>query len=336
MPPGIARKDPVPRLSILIPALGDCFELTLASVLQHQPDDSEVLVVHSQPYDDPYHLSGDVCFVPMLHATQTVELLNTGFEAARSGIVHVVQSGLEVTTGWTDEVEELFDDEQVATVAPVIVDAETGDRVWSAGLGYSRFGSSYPNAAGRAISGRHPLPENIIGPTQAAGFYRRSWWRLVRWNETLGDDFADTHFNLTLAALGATTRLARHCILSSVEPQGLAVDRPFGFSTARLAERLFWSHRRHAASWSAIGLRTAYMLAESVLALPSHRSITGLLGRIAGLLDRTSAAAFQSHVAELSTRLAEEHALAESSTTLSFDAARKHRSPSAATKKRAA
>src|SRR5687768_12308563 len=138
---GIARKDPVPRLSILIPALRDSreFEYTLASVLQNRPDECEVLVAHAFPYDDPYRLSGEVCFLPVLEAKQAVTLLNAGFEAACSRIIHVVQCGLEVDEGWTDEALEAFDDPRVASATPLVVDA-TRTKLWSAGVGYSRWG----------------------------------------------------------------------------------------------------------------------------------------------------------------------------------------------------
>jgi len=55
----------VPRLSIVIPCLGGAaeFDATLVSVLQHRPADCEVLVIHNEPYDDPYALGHEVRFV---------------------------------------------------------------------------------------------------------------------------------------------------------------------------------------------------------------------------------------------------------------------------------
>lgn len=324
----------MPRLSILIPALGDGdFEDTLASVLQHRPDDSEVIVAHARPYDDPYRLSGEVCFVARPKARQKVELLNAGFEAARSSIVHVVQCGLTVGEGWTEPAIECFEDEQIASVAPVIIDADSPRRVVAAGQAHSSWGRVSASAAGRKLN-RKLLSSDIIGPTLAAGFYRRSWWRRIRWDESLGDDFADAHFNLTIAELGGQTALASECILRSADHTGLAADQPYGFITARQAERLFWSHLRHGPPLAIVS-RAVLMLVEALLAFPSPRAITGLLGRLAGLLSRTKAQAFRTHVEELATRLAEE-AEAGASATLSLVEARQKRIKHAPSKKQAA
>ena len=53
------------RLSIIVPLTGDLkpFEDTLVSVLENQPERSEVVVVLNEPYDDPYQLRGEVEFV---------------------------------------------------------------------------------------------------------------------------------------------------------------------------------------------------------------------------------------------------------------------------------
>jgi hypothetical protein len=297
----------VPRLSILIPALGEgCeFEDTLASVLQHRPDDCEVIVAHSQPYDDPYHLAGEVCFVPDPSASRLVELLNVGFEAACSSIVHVLRCGLTVEQGWTEPALECFDDESIATVAPVILAATAPYRIQSAGLGYSRRGQVFAEHAGRT-SLKKLRSSHFIGPTLAAGFYRRSGWRLVRWDEAYGDEFADAHYNLTLAELGASTMLASECVVHSHRPMGLSVDEPYGFRTACRAETLFWSHSSQQRTGAAIAGRVALMLGEALLALPSPQCITGLVGRAAGLLSQAHSVRHKLRIAELHNRLADE------------------------------
>jgi hypothetical protein len=325
----------VPRLSILIPALDGDFEDTLASVLQHRPDDSEVIVAHARPYDDPYQLSGEVCFVARRHASQQVELLNAGFEAARSSIVHVVQCGLTVADGWTDAAIEHFEQERTASVVPVIVAAESPERIVSAGLGYTRGGRVFACSAGRPLD-RKRVSSDAIGPTIAAGFYRRSWWRLVRWDESLGDDFADAHFNLTIAALGGQTVLEPECQLRDVDCGTLAADEPYGFRTARQAERLFWSHTQSLRTVGTVSLRVLRMLGEAVLALPSPRAVTGMLGRLTGLAGGAQSSAFRAHLEELTERLAASEAQAAAASTLSLDEARRRRSKPANIKKQAA
>jgi len=328
----------VPRLSIVIPCLRDSreFEDTLASVLQNRPDDCEVLVPHAQDYADPYRLKGEVGFLPVPGARRIVTLLNAGFDAARSAIIHVVQCGLEVDDFWTDAPLAFFADESVATVAPVIVDAQSRDRVLSAGLGYSRRGRHFAMSAGKKLSAGRGLETNIIGPTLAAGFYRRSWWRLVRWDESMGDEFADAHFNIALARLGATTRLEPTCIVRAARPLGIAIDEPFGFAASRRAERLFWSHTNSSASGGTIALRAALSLIEAVAALPSPRALTGLLGRLAGLLDRSAIHAVRQRLEDLEARLAAEKARSHHA-TISLETVREYRrEKQLAAKKRAA
>ena len=70
------KDRPVPRLSIVIPCLGGAadFDGTLVSVLQNRPADCEVLVLHTEPYDDPYGLRNEVRF--MESRGSLVDLLN--------------------------------------------------------------------------------------------------------------------------------------------------------------------------------------------------------------------------------------------------------------------
>ena len=55
----------MPRLSIVIPVLGNVegLEDTLVSVLENRPVDCQIVVVLNRPYDDPYDLKDEVCFV---------------------------------------------------------------------------------------------------------------------------------------------------------------------------------------------------------------------------------------------------------------------------------
>jgi hypothetical protein len=327
----------VPRLSILIPCLGDCreFENTLASVLQNRPDDCEILVAHVQDYHDPYHLRGEVCFLPVPEARSLVALLNAGFEAARSGIIHVLQCGMEVEEHWTEQAVEQLGDPQVASVAPLLVDVQTGSRLISAGLSYSRWGRRQAVAAGKSLASYRPNADELLGPTLAAGFYRRSWWRIARWDDTFGDAFADVHYGLTLRALGGQTLLATDCVIRSEKDRGWAADEPFDFATARSAERLFACHAQQPITTATRAFRALLMGVEAVAALPSPRAVTGLLGRVAGLLGHSPAADFAVRLAELRAKLAAEQA-AETEATIPFPVVHERRSSPGMPQRRAA
>jgi hypothetical protein len=312
---------------VLIPCLSDprAFENSLASVLQNRPDDCEVLVAHACEYYDPYRLAGEVCFLHVPEARTIVSLLSAGFEAARSSIVHVLQCGLEVEEGWTDAALRRFDDEQVATVIPVITEAKRPDRMASAGLAYSRRGRVSAARAGRRLSSPEEQGVDIVGPTLAAGFYRRSWWRLVRWDDSMGDDFADAQLNLSLAKLGAITVLEPSCLIRAEAPVRPAADEPCGFLAARRAERLFWRQSQQAPSAGSITWRVALSLAEALLAMPSPRAATGLMGRMAGMFSSGDRRAYQQRMAQLAERLSVEKTEAEQAATVPFEAALRRR-----------
>jgi hypothetical protein len=309
----------------------------LASVLQNRPDDCEILVAHVQDYSDPYGLQNEVCFLSVPHARSQVELLNAGFEAARSGIIHVLQCGLEVDDAWTDQAMEQLSDAALASVIPVIVDRSGNSRIVSAGIGYSRLGRRFAVGAGRQLKTHNLADASAVGPTLQGGFYRRSWWRLVRWDGSLGDAFADVQHALTLKALGAQTAIAKECVIRSEKPSSIAPDEPLDFTTARAAERLYWRYAGEEVSRGTLAMRVALSFVEALAALPSPRAVTGLLGRMAGWWSRPRGAEFQTRLAELRAKLQAEQAEAEAVATLAF-VSRPARSPatSPVAKRRAA
>jgi len=126
----------VPRLLIVIPVLGESRQLddTLLSVLENRPANCEILVVHDEPYLDPYELSDEVRFVEVAHGS-LAECLNQGFAASRSPVVHVIACGVEVRPGWVDIAMRHFDNPDTGSVAAVLVEKDD-DRsiILSAGL----------------------------------------------------------------------------------------------------------------------------------------------------------------------------------------------------------
>jgi hypothetical protein len=326
----------VPRLSILIPSLGDCseFEDTLASVLQNRPDDCEILVAHAQPYDDPYHLTPEVCFLHVPGADSRVKLLNAGFEASRSAIVHVLAHGVEVEEYWAESALEAFDDDQIAAAAPIIVDRHAPSHVLCAGMAYTRWGRVYAIES-KDLQSVDLARTPFVGPSLQAGFYRRSWWRRVRWDEAFGDCFADVHLQLTLAALGAKSVAVPTSIVRAEAFAGCPADRPYGLHEARQAERLYWKHATSSWSLAATCPRVALHAIEALLALPSHRALTGWIGRAVGLLS-TGQQAERERIEQLRDRLQAQQQEAEAATTLPLSSHARRPSTTAPSRKRAA
>ena len=131
---GRLRMVLVARLSCIIPCTGntEALERTLVSVLERRPDECEVLVVLTAPYDDPYKLEGEIQFVQAPAEAGLIGCLNLGIAAAKAPVVHLLASGLEVDTGWIERALAHFEDPRVAAVAPAIFDIADRGRLITA------------------------------------------------------------------------------------------------------------------------------------------------------------------------------------------------------------
>ena len=106
----LTKDSVVVQLSIVIP-MSQCmeaFEATLASVLRNRPEHSEILVVSSGDYDDPYALSDEVSFLATPPGTGLLTLINTGLRYAQGEIIHLLLCGAEVEEGWTESALQHF------------------------------------------------------------------------------------------------------------------------------------------------------------------------------------------------------------------------------------
>ena len=274
------------RLSIIIPlwADNDSFEDTLASVLQNRPADCEVLVVHSQAYDDPYDLAGEVRFVAVPQDASSSQVINAGCRAAQGDIVHVLQPGVLATDGWTAAALASFHDPQVCAVAPLLVDEVDDDRIVAAGLRYTRGGRRLCHGAGVTRSEiSRVLRRAIVGPGLFAGFYRRWTWEAIGgFCERLDVNWADVDFALSLRSLGYQAVLEPDSVMRA-SPTAV-LDAPLSFRAGRGAERVFW---RHAAAngWLASLVCHPFTVFGSLLKHANRgRAYAHLLGRLSALL----------------------------------------------------
>jgi hypothetical protein len=262
----------------LIPFLGnrDSLENTLASVLQNRPEDAEIVVALGQEYDDPYQLGEEVRFVGADAATGLIPVLNRGFEACRAPIVHTLACGAAVCDGWADQALKRFVDRRVASVAPLIVQAEEPQRIWAAGLEYLS-GESRPRGQGVLADSLASVGGRLIGPSIVAGFYRRAALGDGRlpFDPELGPSFADADLALRLFEAGYSTACEPESLVLQPQPPA----RAGGWRHARQAERLFW---RHAHEHGRVRSLAAHLLAvarEFVRSAPHPRAFAQLGGR---------------------------------------------------------
>lgn len=269
------------RLSIVIPCLGACeqFEDTLASVLQHRPDRSEIIVVHRRPYADPYHLQGEVQF-SHVDSPLLVDLINDAAQDARGEVIHVLASGTEVKDGWTHAALRHFADPRVATVAPLVLKLASPGRIETMGVRYTLGGERISVGHDLAIPDHHALLDEVIGPSLLAGFFSKD--ALLAFGgfcREVGDELADVDLALALRDIGC-----RHVLepKSQVSYSPLASGRSLLGAVSRgiSAETLFWRH------WAREG-RAASLLAHPLSTLADAVRKEGILGGGLKLLGRT-------------------------------------------------
>ena len=309
------------RLSIVIPCLGPCeqFEDTLASVLQHRPDHSEVIVAHRRAYADPYGLRGEVSFSHIESPGGLVDLINDAIQDARGEVIHLLAAGTEVRDGWTHAALRHFADPRVAAVAPLVLQHAAPGRMETMGVSYSRGGRRISVGCDLQIPDHHALLDEVLGPSLLAGFFSRDTLLAVGgFCREVGDDLADIDLALTFRDLGCRTVLEPKCQVSRVARNGGssflgAVSR--GWS----AENLFWRH------WGREG-RAVSLLAHplSVLldAVKDEGILAGglkLLGRTLGLSSLRAGSNYERQLAAASELLGDLEARGE---TLSLTAAR--------------
>jgi GT2 family glycosyltransferase len=248
----------VPRLSIIIPVLGNptLLDDTLVSVLESRPAKCEIIVVHTEPYDDPYDLAGEVRFLKARRRAGLAGCINLGLAASEAPVVHVLACGVEVSAGWADAALRHFRDPQVAAVAPVVLHRNDRQTVVSAGLGYRTEGTVWRLGQSRAAAEAGKDADHFRGPDTLAAFYRKSALEAVggfpRWATA------------TLAGIDVALALWHAGFRSASEPQcvvradGDAVRERPGFRHGRDAERLFWR-------WASTHGRLRSLLAHSAL-----------------------------------------------------------------------
>jgi hypothetical protein len=275
----------VPRLSIVIPALGriDALELSLVSVLANRPDGCEVVVVLNVDYTDPYALAGEVRFVEAPAGADAIASLNIGIEQSRGRIVHVLLPGAEVTDGWADEVLPRFDDPQLGAVAPLLVDADCPERILAAGLEYDAGGARLLNRRGFDRKQAGSLDTHVLGPVLTAAFYRREviWDLLGGFDAGVGGEFADVDATLRMRHARYRSELAAQSHITG----RLESDPAQGsFKRSQRAARLFWRNVPVVGIWSAMRRRPGVSIRQTLTWNPA-----ATIARFAGSL----AAAFE-------------------------------------------
>ncbi|MEN6458381.1 MAG: glycosyltransferase [Thermoguttaceae bacterium] len=274
----------MPRLSIVIPLLGDASQLddTLVSVLENRPAHCEILVVHNRPYADPYGLAGEVRFIEAPRGAKMAECLNLGLRASRAAVVHVLTCGVEVTSGWAEQAVRHFRDAEVAAVAPLVTSSDEPSQVVSAGLGYRAEGTAWRLCQGVPVDQVDACQSELCGPDTLAAFYCKSTLAAIGGFPTHSTDTL-TGIDTALAIRQAGFR----CVLEpscQARVQHHAVRPRRAIRRGRDAERLFWRWASAHGLFRSVAGHAALVAGECVIGLWRPLLLLQLLGRVWGAI----------------------------------------------------
>lgn len=271
----------MPRLSIILPVLGDPREMedTLVSVLENRPNDCEVIVVLKRGYEDPYDLKEEVRFVEAPTGSRLVDSVNLGLAASRAPLVHLLCCGVLVSEGWVEAALAQFRNSAVAAVIPLVVDSRDPRRIVAAGSLYQPWGRIRRLA--RRFSAKRNPPENVlIDPDCPVAFYRKAPLAMLGWfSDQAGQWLSGVDMNLALQHAGLRCVLEPQCRLQTT---GAGCSTPGAYSSSRAAERLFWAWLPAGNRFGCLVLHGLLLAGECGRRLPWPASISGLAGRVMG------------------------------------------------------
>ena len=239
------------NISIVVPVLGNlqAFEETLASILCHQPDQSELIVIHPGDYQDPYDLEFEgVKFLQTEHGGHWTEsVMQASANLLDSEIVHTICPGIQVDEGWCDEAIEVFADSQVATAAPILVSESEPNRVVTLGIGKTKsfrrklLGQNL--SASRLSSNWPMLNRELIGPTSWCGFYRRQVLEAIAFSPwSISTSAWDQELGLCCQKLGLQNRFLFDSHASLLDRK--EIESEFHFANGAEAQTLLQKFQR--------------------------------------------------------------------------------------------
>ncbi len=273
----------VSRLSVIIPVLGNLeqMEHTLLSVLENRPDDCEVIVVLDEPYDDPYHLEGEVRFLPPEGKRGLAAAVNRGLRAASNPLVHILACGCEVIEGWAEAAAGHFQDERIACVVPVVVQQEKPSAILAAGLGYEPTGRLVHFQYGVPIDGVLLAHRTQVLPHASGAIFRKDLLELIGGADPMvGDQWVMADLVLTLQHANRLSILEPRCRVRATHIVGVF---PGEYRLACDAEAFFWRWNALAGSWTQALRHVGSLAGEGVASLVRWQRLPRLSGRLAGM-----------------------------------------------------
>ena len=281
-----------PRLSIVIPTPADtaAMEETLVSVLEHRPDDCEIVVSLGCEYADPWNIREEVRFVQAPVGSSLVGCVNLGVAASEGEVVHVLAAGWRATEGWTDRPMERLQDDDVGAVVPLGVAGDDRDHVVSAGVRCAVGGRRIDVAADtrwrKAKAVECPPTGATVpqGPVLETGFWRSDVLELAGrgFATVCGDAMADADMAITLTRSGLRVVVEPYSqVIAPAATTGKVRTR--SFVAGLHAERLFWRSVAGSSFVSALVMHVVEIVRHAVVRAPLG-TLPMLVGRMVAVL----------------------------------------------------
>lgn len=229
-----------PAMTIILPFQAEIqpFEDTLASVLRYLPAQTQVVVVHDGSYQNPHDLDEVDFVVSAAHATLG-EQLGTALRVAEAPLIGVVRPGIEMDENWHESIFDAFEDRQVASVSPAIVDVHKPNRLVVSGVEASKSLMRKLNGVNVRL-GRKAAKLRPLGPTSWAAFYRRSVLdQLGTPDGQLESLYLDLDLALGVRQLGLRCEFLQDCVFTADDPSIVLQEaaQPHGCASARAKTR---------------------------------------------------------------------------------------------------
>ncbi len=228
------------QFSVIVPYSGSlaAFEDTLASVLRHRPDRSQIIVPHDGTYNDPYGLQGEVDYVTSDQCSNLIQLLNLAMPSVAGDWTVLIRPGVELDENWQASLQSVIGDPDVGSVVPILIRCDRPRRMVSAGIRTDRTCTRQICGVGQYCSSLVAENWNAIGPSSWLAVYRSSVLRAIGpFDERLDSVYIDVDIALAISQLGlrtcvdpgfvATLDSDADILAEMKHPHGLSAQRAF-------------------------------------------------------------------------------------------------------------
>jgi GT2 family glycosyltransferase len=246
----VPEKHDAPYLSVVIPNYNqrDLLRRCLASLHQHAPDETEIIVVDDASMDGSQEM-----VVREFPRTRLIELTNNrgfctaanvGWRSARGAIVELLNNDAEVCEGWATAAIAEFQDPTIGSVAPLVRRLPFRNQIDSAGDGLDAIGVARKRHEGLCWRTTPLARREVFSASASSAFYRRSALLEVggfpEHYVSYFDD-VDLGYRLRLAGWKSVFSPDSH-VLHWVGQSHRHRRRTTQQQVARNSERLFWTN----------------------------------------------------------------------------------------------